>query len=238
MLKYTQKAGDDMFKVILWDLDNTVLDFLLAENNSLKRAFTTLGLGECTDDMVKLYSSINVKHWEMLERGEIKKRDVYRLRFKEFINEIGVKADPMELNELYERGICDTIAFIGNSFGVIAALRGHYKQYCVTNGRKDVQIDRLKISRLDKLFDGVFISDKIGYEKPSKEFFDYVMKRIIPCSKDEILIIGDSLTSDMKGGNNAGIKCCWFNPNGNPKPEDIRIDYEIKSLHEVLKILG
>ncbi|MBQ9530968.1 MAG: YjjG family noncanonical pyrimidine nucleotidase [Eubacterium sp.] len=226
-----------MIKVIFWDLDNTVLDFLLAEKNSLKAAFKALNLGQCTDEMVKTYSSINVKHWEMLERGEIKKKDVYRLRFIEFLKVIGKDADPLELNEYYERGICDTISFIENSYDIVASLRGKYKQYCVTNGRKDVQLDRLKISRLDKLFDGVFISDIIGYEKPSKEFFDYVLKQIIPCEKDEILIIGDSLTSDIRGGNNANIKCCWYNPNEKTKPDDIRIDYEIKSLTEIKSVL-
>jgi len=226
-----------LFKVILWDLDNTILDFLLAEKNSLKAAFRELGLGKCTDNMVKLYSSINVKHWEMLERGEIKKKDVYRLRFQEFLNEIGKDANPSELNELYERGICDTVEFIDDSFKILSFLKGKYKQYCVTNGRKDVQKDRLKISKLDTVFDGVFISDVIGYEKPNKGFFDYVLKHIIPCKKDEILIIGDSLTSDMRGGNNAGIKCCWFNPNGKEKPCDLIIDYEIKELSEIRDIL-
>ena len=227
-----------MFKVILWDLDNTILDFFLAEKNSLKAAFKRLGLGEFSDDAVALYSSINIRHWEMLERGEIEKSEVFRLRFEAFLKEIGKSADPLELNELYERGICNTIEFIENSFEIISSLKGKYKQYCITNGRKDVQKDRLELSGLNKVFDGVFISDEIGYEKPSEKFFDYVLKHISPCSKEEILVIGDSLTSDMKGANNADLKCCWYNPEGKPKPEDIRIDYEIKKLEEITKILS
>ncbi len=226
-----------MIKVILWDLDNTILDFLLAEKNSLKSAFKKLGLGECSDEMVALYSSINVKHWEMLERGEIEKSEVYRLRFIDFLNTINKDCDPLTLNEYYERGICDTISFVENANEIVGTLKGRYKQYCVTNGRADVQHDRLSLSGLDRVFDGVFISDEIGYEKPDKRFFDAVLKGIIPCKKEETLIIGDSLTSDMKGGNNAGIKCCWYNPNGKPKPDNIRIDYEIKSLEEIKKIL-
>ncbi|MBR7061250.1 MAG: YjjG family noncanonical pyrimidine nucleotidase [Eubacterium sp.] len=227
-----------MFKVILWDLDNTILDFFLAEKNSLKAAFKMLGLGECSDDAVALYSSINIRHWEMLERGEIEKSEVFRLRFEAFLKEIVKSADPLELNELYERGICNTIEFIENSYEIISSLKGKYKQYCITNGRRDVQKDRLELSGLNKVFDGVFISDEIGYEKPSEKFFDYVLKHIIPCSKEEILVIGDSLTSDMKGANNADLKCCWYNPEGKPKPEDIRIDYEIKKLEEITKILS
>jgi len=227
-----------MFKVLLWDLDNTILDFLLAEKNSLKAAFRKLNLGECTDETVKLYSSINVKHWEMLERGEIEKAQVFKLRFEEFLKEAGKSADPLELNEIYERGICDTIEFIENSYEIILSLKGKYKQYCVTNGRKDVQKDRLELSGLNKVFDGVFISDEIGYEKPDKKFFDYVLKHIIPCNKSEILIIGDSLSSDMKGGNNAGIKSCWFNPTDAQKPDSIKIDFEIKHLKDIIKILN
>ena len=226
-----------MIKVILWDLDNTILDFLLAEKNSLKAAFKKLNLGECDDETVRLYSSINIKHWEMLERGEIEKDEIFRLRFAEFLNAIGKSCDPLVLNEYYERGLCDTIAFVENAFETVSSLNDKYYQYCVTNGRADVQKNRLRLSGLDKIFKGVFISDEIGFEKPDKKFFDAVFKGIIPCKKEEVLIIGDSLTSDMLGGNNAKIKCCWYNPGGKQKPNDVRIDYEIKAIEKIRTIL-
>lgn len=224
-------------KTILWDLDGTLLDFLKAESVSLKNSFRKLGLGECTDEMVRLYSSINVKHWKMLERGEITKPEVYSGRFGEFIDELGLSANPLELNEVYENGICDTVALIENSYDLVRELKSGYKQYAVTNGRYDVQKRRLEDSGFSNLFDGVFISDEIGYEKPSIEFFNCVLENIQPCKKEEIIIVGDSLSSDMHGGNNAKIKCCWYNPKGAENTTDLVIDYEIRFLDEIKNIL-
>ena len=228
-----------MFKVLLWDLDNTILDFNLAQRNSLIHLFERHSLGECTDDIIDKFTEINTRHWQMLERGELTKKALGKSRFKELLEYCGKTgaANPAELDREFEDGICHTISFIDDSFGLLGYLKRDYALYCITNGDKDVQRQRIKVSMLHKVFRDVFISAEIGFDKPSKEFFDKVLKSIIPCEKEEILIIGDSLTSDMRGANNAGIKCCWFNPDGSPKPDDIKIDYEIKSLHEVLEIL-
>ena len=229
-----------MFKVLLWDLDNTILDFNLAQDNSLKAAFERYGLGECSDETVSRFNEINNKHWQMLERNEITKDEVYRLRFEEFLGFCGKMGavDPLEINDCFENGICNTISFLDDSFNLLCSLKDDYALYCVTNGATEIQKKRLNDSTLINIFRKVFISDEIGYDKPKKEFFDYALANIIPCEKEEILIIGDSLTSDMKGGNNAGIKCCWYNPSGAPKPNDLRIDFEIKKLDDIKKILG
>ena len=228
-----------MFKVLLWDLDNTILDFNLAQRNSLIHLFERHSLGECTDDIINKFAEINARHWQMLERGEITKKALGKSRFKELLEYCGIVSEvsPAALDREFEDGICHTISFIDDSFGLLSFLKRNYALYCITNGDKNVQRQRIKVSMLHKVYSDVFISEEIGCDKPSKEFFDYVLKHIIPCKKDEILIIGDSLTSDMRGANNAGIKCCWFNPNGAPKPEDIKIDYEIKELKEIIKTL-
>jgi 2-haloacid dehalogenase len=229
-----------MFKVLLWDLDNTILDFNLAQSNSLKAAFERYGLGICSEEIIDCFARINTAHWQLLEEGRITKDEVYKFRFEALLKEIGKTGavDPFELNSAFENGICNTISFLDDSYNLLCSLKNDYALYCVTNGATDIQKKRLEDSRLNELFIKAFISDEIGFDKPNKEFFDYVLKHIIPCKKDEILIIGDSLTSDMKGGNNAGIKCCWFNPNGKEKSCDLIIDYEIKELSEVLKILN
>ena len=229
-----------LFKVLLWDLDNTVLDFNYAQSNSLKHAFERFSLGECTDEMIESFVEINARHWEMLERGEISRKQVFTKRFEEFLKKYDLrkKVTPSAINKEFENGICHTIAFLDDSYEILSRTRWDYATYCVTNGDTEVQKQRIKVSMLYKVFKDVFISQEIGYDKPKKEFFDYVLSHIEPCEKDEILIIGDSLSSDMLGGNRAGIKCCWYNPNGAPKPDNIRIDYEIKSLYEVLKILS
>lgn len=227
-----------MLKTILWDLDNTLLDFYAAESYSLKACFKKFGLGECSDEMVKRYSVINQKHWLMLEKGLLTKQDIMNSRFNEFFEKEGIKTDNLTaFNEAYELGIVDTIKFIENGYEIVKSLKEKFKQYAVTNGAAKIQRLRIKKSGLDRLFDGVFISDEVGFEKPSYEFFDFVKNNISPCEDDEIIIIGDSLTSDMKGANNSNIKCCWYNPNGNLCTDGINIDFEIKSLNEINNIL-
>ena len=227
-----------MIKCILWDIDRTLLDFDACQSNSLKKQFKKHNLCECTDDMVNLYSEINIRHWQMLERGEVDKERLKELRFVDFFKALNITdVNISAFNDDYENGIGDTTAFIENSPEIISSLKGRVKQYAVTNGARDVQRKRLANAGFYEIFDGVFISDDVGYEKPSKEYFDFVLNHIEPFEKDEIIIVGDSLTSDMIGGVNAGIKTCRYNPDGAPNTLGINIDYEIKSLGEIFDII-
>lgn len=228
-----------MIKAILWDVDGTLLDFLAAEKAALRKCCRIFGIGELTDEMISRYSAINVKYWKRLEAGEIDKATVRRGRFIEFFQSEGIEFNEVDaLNDEYQIRLGDTICFFDDSYEIVKALRGKVKQYAVTNGTAAAQNIKLKRSGLGELFDGVFISDDIGFEKPTVEFFNAVFERIGDIRKDEILIVGDSLTSDMAGGNNAGILCCWYNRNALPKPDGMRIDHDIRDLHEVLKIIG
>ncbi len=227
-----------MIKTILWDIDDTLLDFKKAENNSLKKTFEHFGLGKCTDEMVNTYSAINQSKWEMLERGELTKEQVLKERFTDFFALMNIKSvDEVEFCSHYENGLSDKIVFIENAFDILNEFKGKCRQYAVTNGAYPIQTKRLEKSGLDKILDGAFISDSIGFEKPNKNFFDYVLKNIIPCHRNEILIVGDSLTSDISGGNNAGIKCCWYNPKNRNKDKNVKIDYEIHNLNQVKNII-
>lgn len=227
-----------MIKCILWDIDATVLDFLSAESASLKSTFKKLNLGECTDEAVAVYSKINQGYWQRLERGEVTKSQVLHNRFVDFLQTQGItNISAEEICREYENGLGDIVVFIDNSFELLRELKGEYKQYAVTNGAYAVQTRKLAKSGLNDIFDGVFISDSVGYEKPSSEFFEYALAHIEPFSRDEILIVGDSLTSDMQGGNNAGIKCCWYNPNDSVNDKSVKIDFEIHNLNEIKELL-
>lgn len=227
-----------MIKTILWDIDGTVLDFLTAERNSLRACFKRLNIGECTDKMISEYSAINQSYWERLERGELTKAQVLTQRFVEFLRKENIKGiDAEYLSKEYEAGLSDTIIFIDNSDKLIKNFNRKYNQYAVTNGALAVQQKKLKKSGLIDILDGAFISDEVGFEKPGRGFFDYVIENIEPCEKDEIMIIGDSLTSDMQGGNNIGIKCCWYNPGYTLNNKGVKIDYEIHNLNEIADIL-
>lgn len=227
------------FDVILWDVDGTLLDFTAAEKAAICGLFLEFGLGSCTEEMLKRYSAINRKYWNRLERGEMTKPQILVGRFAEFFSGEGMDPSLGErFNEAYQVRLGDTIVFRDHSKELVASLRGKLKQYVVSNGTVIAQTKKLRRSGLDALMDGIFLSEQIGYEKPAKEFFDCVFRALGEVDKDRVLIVGDSLTSDILGGTYAGIKTCWYNPNGEVRDTAARVDFEIQDLNEVLGILG
>lgn len=227
-----------MIKTLLWDIDGTLLNFEKSENYAIKKCFEIFGIGECTDEMVARYSPINRKYWEKLERGELTKPEVLRGRFKEFFESENISFDRVDdFNAEYQLRLGDKVFFCDNGLEVVTSLKGKVRQYAVTNGTFVAQSRKLSQSGLIDIFDDIFISDKIGFEKPSIEFFNAVQEKIGHFKKDEVMIIGDSLTSDIKGGNNADILCCWYNPLSLPAKDDLRIDYEIKDIADILNII-
>jgi 2-haloacid dehalogenase len=223
-----------MIKVILWDIDATLLNFKMAEKVAIQKCFDRFHLGICTDDMLSRYSRLNAGYWKRLEIGELTKEQVLVGRFEEFFQKEQMDFQQYkEFNEEYQYRLGDTICFNDNGYELVKQLKGQVKQYIVTNGTYMAQKRKLERSGLEKLVDGVFISDQIGIEKPNIGFFDAVWKEIGHYKRDEVVIIGDSLTSDMRGGNNADILCCWYNPDGHSNDLGVRIDYEIRSLQEI-----
>lgn len=227
-----------MIKTLLWDIDGTLLNFEKSENYAIKKCFEIFEIGECTDEMICLYSLINRKYWEMLERGEITKPEVLHDRFVEFFSSEGIVFERIDdFNAEYQVRLGDKAFFCENALETVTVLKGKVRQYAVTNGTIVAQSRKLSLSGLDKIFDDVFISDKIGFEKPSLEFFDAVQEKIGKFMTGEVMIIGDSLTSDIRGGINAGILCCWYNPMNHENKTSLKIDYEIKNIAEILNLI-
>ena len=227
-----------MISTILWDVDGTLLDFIAAEKAAIKTLFGEFNLGQCSDEMIKRYSEINKIYWQRLERGEITKQEVLVGRFKEFFKSEGIDISVVEeFNSLYQLRLGDTIIYHDDSLEIIKSLQGRVRQYIVSNGTVEAQSKKLRLSGLGELVDGIFLSEHIGVEKPNIEFFDKVLEEIKPADRSSILIVGDSLTSDIQGGNNAGIVTCWYNPLGDKAPDKYRIDYEISDLHQIYEII-
>lgn len=227
-----------MISTILWDVDGTLLDFIAAEKAAIKTLFGEFNLGQCSDEMIKRYSEINKTYWQRLERGEITKQEVLVGRFKEFFKLEGIDISVVEeFNSLYQLRLGDTIVYHDDSLEIIKSLQGRVRQYVVSNGTVEAQSKKLRLSGLGELVDGIFLSEHIGVEKPNIEFFDKVLEEIKPADRSSILIVGDSLTSDIQGGNNAGIVTCWYNPLGDKAPDKYRIDYEISDLHQIYEII-
>ncbi|MBQ3639117.1 MAG: YjjG family noncanonical pyrimidine nucleotidase [Clostridia bacterium] len=225
-------------KVLLWDIDGTILNFLEAEKVGIRMGFARLGLGVCTDEMLADYSRINRRHWEMLERGEITKPEVLEGRFREFFGKYGIRTDVIaEFNRGYQIDLGETVCFNDDAPNVLRALQPFVRQYGVTNGTKVAQERKIVKSGLDRLLDGVFISEDIGAEKPSRKFFEGVWSKIGRFQPDEVMIVGDSLTSDIRGGNNMGIRTCWYNANHVVNGTGVGFDFEIADLREVPAIV-
>lgn len=227
-----------MVKAILWDVDGTLLDFLAAEKAAIRRLFGEFGLGECTDAMVARYSAINDGYWKRLERGEIAKKEVLIGRFREFFSELGIDPDLAEpFNARYQHALGDTVVYRDDSLNVVKALHGRVKQYVVSNGTIVAQTKKLQRSHLGEWMDGVFLSEQLGAEKPNPAFFEKVFAALPDIPKKDMLIVGDSLTSDMRGGLLAGIPTCWYNPFHHPRPADMTMDFIIEDLHEIYELI-
>ena len=226
-----------MVKAILWDIDGTLLDFLKAEAYGIRKCFSKFGLGECTDEMMERYSAINRVWWQRLERGECDKPQVLEGRFRDFFAAEGIEFDQIDqFNLAYQYHLGDHAFFSDRALETVEALKGKIAQYAVTNGTALAQDRKLEKSGLDRLLDGVFISERVGFEKPDMRFFEAVFKAI-PFQREECIIVGDSLTSDIQGGMNAGIPTVFYNPGKICPPKEYRIDYNISDLAEVLSII-
>jgi len=225
-------------KVILWDIDGTLLNFEAAETYAIRACFEKFGLGICTDEMLADYSVINRGYWQRLERGEMTKSEILVGRFADFFAKYGLDTGcAADFNAAYQLALGDTFCFHDGGMETVQALRGKVKQYAVTNGTKVAQQRKLQGSGLAEMLDGVFISEDLGVEKPGISFFRKVWEAIGTYAPDEVIIVGDSLTSDIRGGNNAGILTCWFNPKGAATPEDLRIDYQVRDLRRILSVI-
>lgn len=228
-----------MITTLLWDVDGTLLNFLAAEEAAIKGLFQEYHLGICSDEMLQRYSQINKTYWERLENGEISKSEVLIGRFRDFFREEGLDTSLAEkFNEDYQIRLGDTIVYQDDSLDIVLSLKGKIKQYVVSNGTVLAQTRKLKLSGLGDLMDGIFLSETLGAEKPSQAFFQKVFSALGDVDKSRTLIIGDSLTSDIRGGNNAGILTCWYNPGHLSADSRYTVDYEIADLHELYHILS
>lgn len=227
----------DKIKYILWDIDGTLINFKVAEAAALKECYSRFGFGEFTDELLAEYKAINDDYWKQIEEGTIDKRKALVLRFEDFfrIHNIDISI-ASEFNQAYQMAMGEVVIFNPNAKEAVEACKGKYKQYAASNGTIEAQTRKLAKSGLAELLEDYFISEQVGVEKPAKEFFDQVFKTIGSNDLDEYIIIGDSLTSDIKGGKNAGIKTCWYNPSGKENKSDVVPDYEIKDLIQVIDL--
>ena len=226
-----------MIRNVLFDLDDTLFDFHKAEKIALTKTLVHFGV-DPTEETLALYSTINAAHWKRLELGEISREEVKVGRYRELFKTIGVECDPVKATAYYESMLAIGHYFMPGAPELLEELYRKYRLYIVSNGTAKVQEGRIGSSGIAKYMDGIFISQILGANKPDKQVFEICFAEIPDFSLSETVIIGDSLSSDIKGGINAGITTVWFNPKGIENDNDIKPDYTIKELSEVPGLLS
>ncbi len=227
------------YTTILFDADDTLLDFNKDETLALTKVMTRFSV-PITDENIKIYKEINVGLWKALERGEIDKPTLKQIRFRRFFEKIGhiPNEDPFIINEQYLSYLGDGGNLLEGAKELIESLKKDgYDLFIVTNGIELTQKRRLTKAGILSYFTEIFVSETVGHQKPKKEYFDYVLSHIREKDISRVLLIGDSLTSDIKGAMNAGIPCIWLRHNKSTDCSGYSPDYIIDDIRKVKDLL-
>ncbi len=225
------------YPFLLFDADNTLFDFDRANRIAFARACETAGL-TFSDELLRRYEVHNNACWAMFDRGEATKDFIVVERFRRFFAELGVDADAEATNRAHLSTLATCSFPMPHSVEVCRRLSETHRLFLVTNAVASVQRGRLARAEIKPYLEAAFISEEAGAQKPTKEYFDYVFAHIDGITKDNCLVIGDSLSSDIRGANNYGLPCCWFNPRHAANPERLRVDYEIDDLRALYDIVS
>ena len=226
------------YDIFLFDADGTLFDYDRAEENALGTMFKTSGYGY-SENIRSLYREINSDVWQSYERGEVSKDQLQTLRFARLFKKLGIDWDAGDFNKNYLNELGKGSFLIDGALEICRAVAAAGKKlFIVTNGILATQKSRMEHSAIREYISDYFVSEHVGFQKPQKEFFDYVLSHIPAIAREKILIIGDSLTADIAGGNNAGIDSCWFNRTGDANSSGIVPVYQIRLLSELEKFIN
>ena len=225
------------YPVLLFDADNTLFDFNAAELAAHRHLCAKFGLA-FSQERYALYHRCNEELWEDFNQGRCTKEFLLVERFRRYLALTGEAGDPEALNQEHLLALGTSAILFPDALEVCRALSRGHRLYIITNAVESVQRARFAKSEITPYFQGFFISETIGCGKPERAYFDYVLAHIPGARREGCLVIGDSLTSDIQGANNAALPCCRLNREGRPRPGGLRIDYEIRSLGELPGLLA
>ena len=224
------------YPYLLFDADNTLFDFDAAEKNAHRQVCGKHRLS-FTEEGYALYRRCNAQLWQDFDRGLCSKEFLLTERFRRYLSLTGETGDPERMNRDHLRALGESAVLLPGAEALCRRLAAGHELYLVTNAVESVQRARFERSAIRPYFRDVFISEAIGCGKPSPAYFAYVLRAVPGLTAENGLVIGDSLTSDIQGANNAGLACCWFNPKGLPRPDGLRIDYEVRTLEEIADLV-
>lgn len=225
------------YPYLLFDADDTLFDFPKASSRAFSIMCETHGIPN-SPETYQLYHEINLELWAAFDRGEVSKEFVTLERYVRFLKALNIDADPVRCNQDYLTALGQGVYPLPYAEEVCRALAGRgHKLYIITNAVASVQRNRLRGSVFGELFTDAFISEEAGASKPNRAYYEYVQARVPAITAENTLVIGDSLATDIRGANNAGLPCCWFNPGKKSRQDGLRVDYEISDLRELLDIV-
>ena len=224
-----------MIEFLFLDLDDTILDFEATERKSIARLFRDLGI-EPTEELIHRYHVINLEHWKRLERREITREQISN-RFEVLFNELGRTVSTKDCETRYRQYLSEGTDYMPGAREAVERLSKKYRLFIASNGTASVQAGRMARTGLGVFFEQVFVSEELGANKPSLLFFEKAFSRIRGFDPARAMMVGDSLTSDILGGIQAGIRTCWVNARNRASRTDIQPDFEIEGIHQLDALL-
>ncbi len=224
-----------MIEFLFLDLDDTILDFHKAERIAISKTLREFGV-EPTEEILNRYHDINIWHWQQLEMGTMTREEILMGRFGMLFQELGRKTDVAACQDTYEKNLSIGHYFLPGAQEAVDRLSKKYRLFLASNGTAVVQKGRMTSADLYKYFEKVFVSQEIGFNKPSRAYFDRCFAQIPGFDREKAMIVGDSLSSDIRGGIHAGIKTVWVNP-GHKSSGDLKPDHEIEALSQLEALL-
>lgn len=225
------------YSTVLFDLDHTLLDSDASEALAFAATLRLAGVDDASEHF-PVYDTINRSLWAAVERHELTPGHVRVARFEQFVDAVGLDADPLALADAFAEGLGAHGELYPGTRDVLDALAGHVRMGLVTNGLSEVQRRRIERLDLGRYFDSVVISAEVGVSKPSSAIFDIAFDQLGNPSPAGVLMVGDSLSSDISGGVNAGVATCWYNARGAAAGDTApRIDHEIAHIAELLGVV-
>ena len=235
-----------MIKALFIDIDNTLLDFDGYVRETMKKGFQKFGLKPYTEEMFPVFRRINTELWQEIEEGKLTLAELTKIRWSRILETLNIDFDGIRFEDYFREGLFHSAIPIDGAMEMLSYLEKRYLLCAASNGPYEQQRNRLKKAGMDSFFSHFFISERIGVSKPAEAFFTRSIQELNealihrgedPTTPSEIMIIGDSLTSDMEGGRQSGLKTCLFDRERKHKKEDLSVDHIIYDLREVSSIL-
>ncbi|MCF8242369.1 MAG: YjjG family noncanonical pyrimidine nucleotidase [Melioribacteraceae bacterium] len=225
------------YKIALFDADGTLFDYDKAQKSAMFNAFEDFEIQYDETFHLKVFGKINHLIWKEFEKGNIQAEDINIVRFEQFVDDLGLDVNPKNFGDYYLQKLSEKQFLLDGAENLLSSLSGRINISILTNGLQIVQRNRIGNSILSKYFSELFISEEIGYQKPKKEIFEYALSALNHKTKNDVIMIGDNLESDILGGNNFGIDTCWYNPGRLENLTGIHPVYEVDSLDKIYHIV-